>query len=71
MRGVMRGPGIGLAILIARAGETRAYTAVVVDTSEASARVTERMSERYGRIDALIELVEGGWTPVAVRLDPR
>jgi hypothetical protein len=29
------------------------------------------MSEKDGIADTLIELVEGGWTPVAVRLDPR
>jgi hypothetical protein len=29
------------------------------------------MREKYGWIDALIERVEGGWEPVAVRLDPR
>ena len=54
-----------------RAGETRAYTAVVVETPEAAARVTSLMREKYGWIDALIEVVEGGWQPVAVRLDPR
>ncbi|MEX2209035.1 MAG: nitroreductase/quinone reductase family protein [Myxococcota bacterium] len=54
-----------------RAGAKRAYTATVVDTPEAAARVTQRMREKYGWIDALIEFVEGGWTPVAVRLDPR
>ena len=53
-----------------RAGETRSYTAVVVDTPEAATRVTELMREKYGWIDALIEVVEGGWQPVAVRLDP-
>ena len=45
--------------------------AVVVDTSETVARVSELMREKYGFTDALIEFVEGGWTPVAVRLDPR
>jgi hypothetical protein len=54
-----------------RGGERRPYTAVVVDTPAAAARVTELMSEKYGIADTLIELVEGGWTPVAVRLDPR
>jgi hypothetical protein len=54
-----------------RGGERRSYRAVVVDTPEAAARVTELMYEKYGWIDRLIELVEGGWTPVAVRLDPR
>jgi hypothetical protein len=54
-----------------RGGEKRAYTAAVVDSPEAAARVTRLMREKYGWIDALIEFVEGGWTPVAVRLDPR
>jgi hypothetical protein len=54
-----------------RGGETRPYTAVVVDSPESAARVTALMREKYGWIDALIEFVEGGWTPVAVRLDPR
>ena len=54
-----------------RGGERRGYTAVVVDSPEAAARVTKLMREKYGWIDALIEVVEGGWTPVAVRLDPR
>jgi hypothetical protein len=43
----------------------------VVDTPEAAARVSALMREKYGWIDALIERVEGGWEPVAVRLDPR
>jgi hypothetical protein len=54
-----------------RGGETRAYTAVVVDTPEAAARVSERMREKYGWIDALIERFEGGWDPIAVRLEAR
>jgi hypothetical protein len=54
-----------------RAGETRPYTAVVVDTAEAAERVSTLMREKYGWIDALIERIEGGWEPVAVRLDPR
>jgi hypothetical protein len=58
-------------IELERAGETRPYTAVVVDTPEAGARVSALMREKYGWIDALIETVEGGWEPVAVRLDPR
>jgi len=58
-------------IELERAGEKRPYTAVVVDTPEAAARVSALMREKYGWIDALIERVEGGWEPVAVRLDPR
>ena len=54
-----------------RAGERRTYTAVVVDAPETAARVSALMREKYGFTDALIEFVEGGWTPVAVRLDPR
>ncbi len=54
-----------------RAGEKRPYTAIVVDSPGAAARVTALMREKYGFVDALIEFVEGGWTPVAVRLDPR
>jgi hypothetical protein len=54
-----------------RGGERRPYVAVVVDTPEAAARVSALMREKYGFTDALIEFVEGGWTPVAVRLDPR
>lgn len=54
-----------------RGGEKRPYTAVIVDSPEAAARVSERMREKYGWIDALIERIEGGWDPVAVRLDPR
>jgi hypothetical protein len=54
-----------------RSGAKRSYTATVVDTPEAAARVTQLMREKYGWIDGLIEFVEGGWTPVAVRLDPR
>jgi hypothetical protein len=58
-------------VQLERAGETRPYTAVVVDTPEAAARVSALMREKYGWIDALIERVEGGWDPVAVRLEPR
>ncbi len=54
-----------------RGGETRAYTAVVVETPETVARVNRLMREKYGWIDALIERIEGGWEPIAVRLDPR
>jgi len=54
-----------------RGDETRAYRAFVVDTPEAASRVTELMRQKYGFADALIEFVEGGWRPVAVRLDPR
>jgi deazaflavin-dependent oxidoreductase (nitroreductase family) len=54
-----------------RGGDTRAYTAVVVDTAEAASRVSEKMREKYGWIDALIERLEGGWDPIAVRLEPR
>lgn len=54
-----------------RGDELRAYRATVVDTPEAAARVTRLVREKCGWIDALIEFVEGGWTPVAVRLDPR
>ena len=53
-------------------GEQRvAYNAVVVDTPETVARVSSLMREKYGFTDALIEFVEGGWTPIAVRLDAR
>ncbi len=47
------------------------YNAIVVDTPETVARVSALMREKYGFTDALIEFVEGGWTPVAVRLDAR
>ena len=59
------------AIELERAGETRAYSAVIVETPEATVRVNELMREKYGWIDALIERIEGGWQPIAVRLDPR
>ncbi len=59
------------AVELERGGETRQYTAVIVDAPEAASRVTARMREKYGWIDALIEFVEGGWQPVAVRLDTR
>ena len=54
-----------------REDRRRPYNAIVVDTPETVARVSRLMREKYGFTDALIEFVEGGWTPVAVRLDPR
>ena len=59
------------AIELERADETRACSAVIVETPEATVRVNELMREKYGWIDALIERIEGGWQPIAVRLDPR
>jgi hypothetical protein len=54
-----------------RGGERGPFNAIVVDTPETVARVSALMREKYGFTDALIEFVEGGWTPVAVRLDAR
>ena len=54
-----------------RGGERRADRAAVVDAPETVARVSALMRAKYGVSDALIEFVEGGWTPVAVRLDAR
>lgn len=59
------------AVEVERAGETRAYTAAIVETPETTARVDRLMREKYGWIDSLIERIEGGWTPIAVRLDAR
>lgn len=59
------------AIELERGGETRSYTAVIDETPEAVARIDHLMREKYGWIDALIERIEGGWQPIAVRLDPR
>jgi hypothetical protein len=58
-------------IELERRGEKRAYTAVIVETPEATARVVALMREKYGWIDPFIERIEGGWQSIAVRLDPR
>jgi hypothetical protein len=54
-----------------RAGETKPYRAVVVDTPDDGARIARSMREKYGWIDALILTLEGQPESVAVRLDPR
>lgn len=54
-----------------RGGETKPYRAVVSESRADAARVDALMREKYGWIDALILLLEGGPESVPVRLDPR
>lgn len=73
--GPERGWFVGLkgnpAVELERGGEKRAYTAVIDASPATTARIDALMREKYGWIDALIERIEGGWEPIAVRLDPR
>ena len=56
-------------VVVVRGGEAIPWRAV--PAPEARDTINGLMHEKYGFADTLIEFVEGGWTPVAVRLDPR
>jgi hypothetical protein len=58
-------------VLMRRNGETRPYTAVVVDEPGAISFVNVLMRKKYGWTDLLILVLERTDDPIAIRVEPR